>query len=108
MEGSLKIAIEAALRAGKEIMEVYNSVFEVEYKDDNSPLTEADKKANEIINSFLIPTQIPIISEENKQIDFSTRKNWKKCWVVDPVDGTKEFVKRNGEFTVNIALVAGT
>ena len=105
MEGSLKIAIEAALRAGKEIMEVYNSVFEVEYKDDNSPLTEADKKANEIINSFLIPTQIPIISEENKQIDFSTRKNWKKCWVVDPVDGTKEFVKRNGEFTVNIALI---
>ena len=105
MERSLKIAIEAALKAGKAIMEVYNSVFEVEYKDDNSPLTEADKKANHIINSFLVPTQIPIISEENKQTDFSIRKNWRKCWVVDPVDGTKEFVKRNGEFTVNIALI---
>ena len=105
MERNLKIAIEAALSAGKVIMDVYNSVFAVEYKEDNSPLTEADKKANDIINSFLLPTQIPIISEENKQIDFSIRKNWKKCWVVDPVDGTKEFVKRNGEFTVNIALI---
>lgn len=104
MERNLKIALEAALRAGKAIMQVYNSVFEVEYKDDNSPLTEADKKANDIINSFLIPSQIPIISEENKQTDFSIRKHWNKCWVVDPVDGTKEFVKRNGEFTVNIAL----
>ena len=105
MERNLEIALEAALRAGKVIMEVYNSVFEVEYKDDNSPLTEADKKANDIINSFLIPTQIPIISEENKQTDFSIRKHWNRCWVVDPVDGTKEFVKRNGEFTVNIALI---
>ena len=105
MERNLKIAIEAALSAGKVIMDVYNSVFAVEYKEDNSPLTEADKKANDIIDSFLLPTQIPVISEENKQIDFSIRKNWRKCWVVDPVDGTKEFVKRNGEFTVNIALI---
>ena len=105
MERNLEIALEAALRAGKVIMEVYNSVFEVEYKDDNSPLTEADKKANDIINSYLTPSQIPIISEENKQTDFSVRKHWTKCWVVDPVDGTKEFVKRNGEFTVNIALI---
>lgn len=105
MEESLNIAIQAALKAGKAIMEVYDSVIEVEYKDDKSPLTAADKKANEIINSFLIPTKIPIISEENKQTDFSIRKNWSNCWVVDPVDGTKEFIKRNGEFTVNIALV---
>jgi 3'(2'), 5'-bisphosphate nucleotidase len=101
----LNIAIEASLKAGEKIMEVYNSVIEVEYKDDKSPLTEADKKANDVINSFLIPTKIPIISEENKQTDYSIRKNWDTCWVVDPVDGTKEFIKRNGEFTVNIALV---
>jgi len=105
MKDNLNIAIEAALKAGKAIMEVYDSVIEVEYKNDKSPLTEADKKANVIINSFLISTQIPIISEENKQTDFSIRKNWNTCWVVDPVDGTKEFIKRNGEFTVNIALV---
>ncbi|MBT8261069.1 MAG: 3'(2'),5'-bisphosphate nucleotidase CysQ, partial [Bacteroidia bacterium] len=101
----LKTAIKAALKAGKVIMEVYDSVIEVEYKDDKSPLTQADKKANDIINSYLIPTQIPIISEENKQIEYLDRKDWKQCWVVDPVDGTKEFIKRNGEFTVNIALV---
>ena len=105
MDNHLNIAIEASLKAGKAIMEVYSSVIEVEYKDDKSPLTLADKKANDIINSYLIPTQIPIISEENKQTDFSIRKKWSKCWVVDPVDGTKEFIKRNGEFTVNIALV---
>ncbi|MGM5469155.1 3'(2'),5'-bisphosphate nucleotidase CysQ [Flavobacteriaceae bacterium LMO-SS05] len=101
----LQVAIEASLKAGKAVMEVYDTVIEVEYKDDKSPLTEADKRANDIINSFLIPTQIPIISEENKQTDFAVRKNWNLCWVVDPVDGTKEFIKRNGEFTVNIALV---
>ncbi len=101
----LQVAIEASLKAGKVIMEVYNSVIEVEYKDDKSPLTEADKRANDIINTFLMPTQIPIISEENKQTEYSIRKKWNTCWVVDPVDGTKEFIKRNGEFTVNIALV---
>ena len=86
-------------------MQVYDTAFDVEIKDDKSPLTEADKKANDVINSFLTPTKIPIISEENKQTDYSERKNWDTCWVVDPVDGTKEFIKRNGEFTVNIALV---
>jgi len=101
----LKTAIEASLKAGEVIMQVYNMAFDVEIKDDKSPLTEADKKANDIINSYLIPTGIPIISEENKQIDFSERKKWSKYWIVDPVDGTKEFIKRNGEFTVNIALV---
>lgn len=105
IDEKLETAIIASLKAGEIIMEVYSSVIEVEYKDDKSPLTEADNKANDIINSFLIPTEIPIISEENKQTDFSIRKNWTSCWVVDPVDGTKEFIKRNGEFTVNIALV---
>lgn len=105
MNNNLQIAIQASLEAGKVIMQVYDTAFNVELKDDKSPLTEADKKANDVINSFLVPTGIPIISEENKQTDYSERKNWKTCWVVDPVDGTKEFIKRNGEFTVNIALV---
>jgi 3'(2'), 5'-bisphosphate nucleotidase len=101
----LEIAIKASVNAGDIIMKIYNSTFEVEYKDDKSPLTEADMKANEVINKFLKPTKIQIISEENKQIDFSVRKEWDTCWIVDPVDGTKEFIKRNGEFTVNIALI---
>ena len=102
---NLKIAIKASIIAGKEIMKVYKSDFEVDYKSDASPLTIADKNANEVINSYLLKTEIPIISEENAQVDYNIRKNWKKCWIVDPLDGTKEFVKRNGEFTVNIALI---
>ncbi|NNK70044.1 MAG: dTDP-4-dehydrorhamnose reductase [Flavobacteriaceae bacterium] len=105
MNTNLQTAIKASIEAGKAIMEVYNSEFAIEYKDDKSPLTLADKNANDIINKHLQDTPIPVISEENKQIDFSNRKSWNTCWVVDPVDGTKEFIKRNGEFTVNIALV---
>ncbi len=105
MNNNLQTAIKASLEAGKVIMQVYDTAFDVEIKDDKSPLTEADKKANDVINNFLRSTEIPIISEENKQTDYSVRKNWETCWVVDPVDGTKEFIKRNGEFTVNIALV---
>ena len=104
---NLNTAIKASLEAGKVIMQVYDTAFNVEIKDDKSPLTEADKKANDIINSYLKETDFPIISEENKQIDYDVRKTWTTCWVVDPVDGTKEFIKRNGEFTVNIALVSG-
>ncbi|MEM9678750.1 MAG: 3'(2'),5'-bisphosphate nucleotidase CysQ [Bacteroidota bacterium] len=98
--------MKAAIKAGKAIMEVYNSSYEIEYKEDKSPLTEADKKANDIINSYLWPTKIPVISEENKQAEFSERAHWNTCWIVDPLDGTKEFIKRNGEFTVNIALAS--
>jgi len=105
MNTNLEIAIKASLKAGEAIMEIYDSPIAIDYKDDNSPLTQADKNANEIINSFLKDTPIPIISEENKQIEYSKRKEWNTCWIVDPVDGTKEFIKRNGEFTVNIALV---
>ena len=106
MNEILKIAIEAAVEGGAAIMEVYASDdMGVEYKSDDSPLTLADKKCNDVINSHLKDTGIPIISEENRQIDFEDRKDWDICWIVDPLDGTKEFVKRNGEFTVNIALV---
>ena len=105
MKKEIKQAIEASINAGKAIMAIYDAPIEVEYKEDKSPLTKADKQANSEINELLKPTGIPIISEENKQVEFAQRKNWKTCWIVDPVDGTKEFIKRNGEFTVNIALV---
>lgn len=105
MKSNLSVAIKAALNAGIEILKVYETDFNVEIKGDNSPLTLADNRANDVINSFLLPTGIPIISEENKQLPYSERKDWNRCWIVDPLDGTKEFVKRNGEFTVNIALV---
>jgi 3'(2'), 5'-bisphosphate nucleotidase len=97
-------AIEAALEAGKEILEVYENTFEVEYKDDKSPLTIADKKAHQIITHALKNTGIPILSEEGRSIDFDERNLWRDLWIVDPLDGTKEFIKQNGEFTVNIAL----
>ena len=90
MNTLLKTAIQASLNAGKAIMDVYDSDFSVEVKDDKSPLTEADKRANDIINTFLVPTKIPIISEENKQTEYEVRKLWDMCWIVDPVDGTKE------------------
>jgi 3'(2'), 5'-bisphosphate nucleotidase len=102
---NLAIILEASLVAGTRIMEVYATDFDVEKKGDDSPLTIADKNANEVINQYLEKTSFPIISEENKEIDYTVRKEWSTCWIVDPVDGTKEFVKRNGEFTVNIALV---
>lgn len=108
MNKKLYLALEAAVAAGKIIMEIYErDDFEIRTKEDDSPLTLADKRANEVINELLYPTKIPLISEENRQIDYSERKQWEECWIVDPLDGTKEFIKRNGEFTVNIALVSG-
>lgn len=97
--------IIAAVLAGNEILEVYDTKFEVEYKDDKSPLTLADKKASDRIIRELEQFKIPVLSEEGIHDPFEKRKTWNKLWVVDPLDGTKEFVKRNGEFTVNIALV---
>ena len=103
----LTTAIEAALEAGKVILEIYKSDdFEVEIKGDNSPLTKADKASHNTLVSYLEKTGVPILSEEGKAIPFKERKNWKQLWILDPIDGTKEFIKRNGEFTVNIALVA--
>jgi 3'(2'), 5'-bisphosphate nucleotidase len=97
--------INAALKGGEEILDVYNSDFSVEIKDDKSPLTEADKRAHLAIVSELEKTGLPILSEEGKHMDYAERKDWNQFWMVDPLDGTKEFVKRNGEFTVNIALI---
>lgn len=98
-------AIDAALEAGREIMAVYASSFAVEYKDDRSPLTEADKRAHHAIEARLAGTGIPVLSEEGRGIAPEERQLWENYWLVDPLDGTKEFVKRNGEFTVNIALM---
>lgn len=96
--------IDTALEAGREIMQVYNTGFNVELKDDRSPLTEADKRAHQAIQQRL-SEYFPVLSEEGKTISFEERKNWNCFWMVDPLDGTKEFIKRNGEFTVNIALI---
>lgn len=103
-KNTLFLAIKSAVEAGSAIMEIYTKDFSVEFKDDKSPLTEADKASNTIICDRLANT-FPIISEENKQTDYSERKEWTKCWLIDPIDGTKEFIKRNGQFTVNIALI---
>lgn len=88
-------------------MQIYALPFEVEMKADNSPLTQADQAANDLIVDFLQHNypDIPIISEETRLIDYTTREHWQRCWLVDPLDGTKEFIKKNGEFTVNIALI---
>ena len=96
-----------AKKAGDAIMKIYVRDFEIEYKEDKSPLTEADIKANEIICSSLkkLYPNIPIMSEENKEEEYAIRKKWTYYWCIDPIDGTKEFIKRNGEFTVNIALI---
>ena len=105
MKNYLDIAIEGAVAAGNEILEVYKSDFSVESKDDKSPLTLADKRGHLKILSYLENTPYPILSEEGKHLSYDERKKWKRFWLVDPLDGTKEFIKRNGEFTVNIALV---
>ena len=99
--------VTIAKEAGDAIMQVYKQDFEVEYKQDNSPLTLADKRANDIIETGLnqLSVNFPILSEEGKSIPYEDRKHWEYFWLVDPLDGTKEFVKKNDEFTVNIALI---
>lgn len=108
MEHLLKAAVQAALEAGREIMRIYldpKQRFCIETKTDNSPLTRADKAAHRSIVSLLSSTGIPILSEEGETPPYETRREWNRLWLVDPLDGTKEFIKKNDEFTVNIALV---
>ena len=102
----IQIAEKAATEAGKSIMEIYDSdEFETETKENATPITRADKLAHEIIAQSLSQTGLPILSEEGISLDFEERKLWDYFWLVDPLDGTKEFIHKNGEFTVNIALV---
>ena len=97
--------IEILKLAHQEILKIYNKDFKIEYKDDKSPLTEADLISNKIICDYLSKSNIPIISEENKKINYEIRKEYDLCFLVDPIDGTKEFIKKNGQFTTNIGLI---
>jgi len=100
--------LEAALAAGEAILEVYRKPeYKTELKEDATPLTEADQAAHEIILKHLLPTGFPVLSEEGREIEYAERKGWRLFWLVDPLDGTKEFISKNGEFTVNIALIHG-
>ncbi len=103
----LSEVINIAKLAGEAIMQVYATDFDVEKKSDNSPLTPADLVAHQLIVSELnkLTPHIPVLSEESESIDYDTRKSWRRYWLIDPLDGTREFVKRNGEFSVNIALI---
>jgi len=104
----LSVAIKAALDAGDEILKIYNDPaadFSVEKKADHSPLTVADKVSHRVITGMLAQTGLPVLSEEGRNIPYEERSAWKRFWLVDPIDGTKEFIKRNGEFTVNVALI---
>ncbi len=105
----LDMLLEISIAAGLEILAVYNQqeAIEISRKDDDSPITIADKNAHHLIENRLQKwtPEIPVFSEESDAIDSATRRSWERYWLVDPLDGTKEFIKRNGEFTVNIALV---
>ena len=104
----INTAIQAAIEAGKAILKIYNDPnadFSIERKADHSPLTIADKTSHKVIEAALSATGIPLLSEEGKTIPYAERKQWDNFWLIDPLDGTKEFIKKNGEFTVNIAWV---
>ena len=105
IKSKLDTALLAAFEAGEAILRVYQNDFEVMMKADQSPLTKADLESNTIILKHL-GEEYPILTEENKEVPFQERKYWTNFWLIDPLDGTKEFIKRNGEFTVNIALIS--
>ena len=104
-EDQLLTCIRIAVEAGEAALEIYEQDFEVVEKDDHSPLTLADRRSHEIIAEGLKASGIPVLSEEGREIPYERRKQWQTLWIVDPLDGTKEFVKKNGEFTINIARV---
>jgi 3'(2'), 5'-bisphosphate nucleotidase len=105
----LAAVVEISRQAGREILEVYGTDFEAHAKADSSPLTAADLRAHRLIVAALarLTPQLPVLSEESAEIAYAERASWARYWLVDPLDGTKEFVSRNGEFTVNIALIDG-
>jgi 3'(2'), 5'-bisphosphate nucleotidase len=106
LDGLLRCALRAAGRAAREILEVYSTEFAVDAKQDRTPITEADRRAHRALEQTLGEAGgLPVLSEEGRHLEFRRRRRWRRFWLVDPLDGTKEFVKRNGEFTVNIALV---
>ena len=108
LEYLCKQCVDIAREAGEKILAIYDSGFDIQEKDDKSPLTDADLAAHNVIVSRLtqLTPEIPVLSEESAKLPFDTRKQWETYWLVDPLDGTREFIKRNGEFTVNIALIS--
>ena len=100
-------ALEIAISAGRRILEIYEEGFHVIAKDDNTPLTEADMAAHQIIETGLreLSPELPVLTEESASIDFAERGQWQRYWLIDPLDGTREFIERSGEFSVNIALI---
>jgi 3'(2'), 5'-bisphosphate nucleotidase len=102
------VALKAAVEASEKIMEIYTSGFSTELKSDGSPVTQADLASSAIIDSYLSTTGIPITGEESEASSYVIRQHWEESWCVDPLDGTREFVKQNGEFAVNIALIQFT
>jgi len=107
MQIDLEKIVAIAESAGQAILEIYNRDFDIQQKDDKSPLTEADLAAHRLIVDALegLEPRLPVLSEESAGVPYAERSSWSRYWLVDPLDGTKEFIKRNGEFTVNIALI---
>lgn len=108
MERMVEVAVDAAAAAGREILQIYRRGSpKVMNKADDTPVTVADTSSQAIITSFLQRTGLPVISEEDEVMDFETRKSWEYCWLIDPLDGTREFIAGTDEFTINIGLVRG-
>ncbi len=106
LEGLVKEVVDLVRKAGEEILRVYNSPFEVEEKEDKTPITLADRISHQILSEGLVKLEdVPLLSEEGKDIPYAQRKEWETFWLIDPLDGTKEFVKRLNSFTVNVALI---
>lgn len=101
----LEVAMRASLEAGKAILDVYQSRYDVQFKADQSPVTAADLAAHRVLVELLSATDIPVLSEEGSSVDYAIRSTWEYYWLIDPLDGTKEFIHQNGEFTVNVALI---
>jgi 3'(2'), 5'-bisphosphate nucleotidase len=101
----LQFVLKASIEAGKVCMKYYNGNYLTSFKQDKSPLTEADLESSKIISTILSETKLQRLSEEEKIEDYSIRQSWEKFWLIDPLDGTKEFISKNGEFTINIALI---
>jgi 3'(2'), 5'-bisphosphate nucleotidase len=104
----LKYVVQISLQAGKATLEFYGRNMEVEKKEDNSPITEADKLSNSILINGLQRYNLPVLSEESDKVGYETRKKWDEYWLIDPLDGTKEFIRKSDEYTINVALIKGT
>lgn len=108
MNDILKSVVQISLQAGKATLEFYGKNMDIEKKEDNSPITKADKLSNSILINGLLSYNLPVLSEESDKLGYETRKKWNEYWLIDPLDGTKEFIKKSDEYTINVALIKGT